>query len=208
METTLEIRWFAPGPAPGALAGWFDDLGAPAPSHRTDTYLLLAGADDLGLKLREGGEAFELKRRRDDGGDAGLDISAEGTPELWQKWSFPVDDASCRAAALGLPASSLVDVEKERRLLTYRLASDGAIALVKDREGEGCSVELTTLMVKGSDWWTFGFEAFGDEARLTDALTATASAFFAGTTVAKILALAPSCGYPAWLATVTAASTP
>jgi hypothetical protein len=200
METTLEVRWFGPDHVPDLLSCRFDDLGAPGPRIRTDTYLLLPGTDDLGVKLREGGEAFELKLRQHDFGDAKF-VDVAGNLERWQKWSFSVGDPACREVAMGLPSGSLVDVEKGRRLLTYRLAPDGSVGPVDDRAGDGCSVEITTLTVPGSKWWTFGFEAFGAGERLADALTATADAFFAGAEAASVLAHAPSCGYPAWLRT-------
>ncbi len=204
METTLEVRWFAPGRPPDGLTGRFDDLGAPGPQSRTDTYLLLPGTDHLGVKLREGGEAFELKLRQRNLGAMKL-AAASGNLERWQKWSLPVADAACRAAALGLPAGSLVDVEKHRRLVTYRLSPDGSVALGGERAGDGCSVEITSLLVKGSEWWSFGFEAFGAEDRLADALAASAEAFFAeATAISDVLTGAASCGYPAWLPMVTA----
>ncbi len=202
MEATLEVRWFGPGPSPGGLAAWFDDLGAPGPQRRTDTYLLLPGTDDLGVKLREGGEAFEIKLRQQDLGDAKL-AGVSGRLERWEKWSFPVRDDVCREAALGLPPASLVDVEKDRRMMSYRLAGDGSAIRAHEGEGDGCSVELTALTVQGSDWWSVGFEAFGSEARLHDALRATEEAVFAlATAGSAVLAAALSCGYPAWLHTV------
>lgn len=203
METTLEVRWFGPGRTPEHLVARFDGLGAPAPVSRTDTYVLLRGTDDLGVKLRAGGEAFELKLRQHDLGGTKLAATA-GNLERWQKWSLPVADAACRAAALGLPAESLVDVEKHRRLVNYRLAPDGSVALVDERAGDGCSIEITSLLVKGAEWWSLGFEAFGAEDRLADALAASADAYFAGATAeSAVLALSTSCGYPAWLHLVT-----
>lgn len=205
METTLEVRWFGPGRPPDELVARFDDLAAPGPARRTDAYLLLPGTDDLGVKLREGGVAFELKLRQHDFGEAKFAGGPAGNLERWQKWSFPVADAACRMASLGLPAGSLVDVEKRRRLVTYRLAPDGFVTQVDERAGDGCSVEITSLLVNASAWWSLGFEAFGAQDRLADALMGAAGVFFAGEpAVAPVLAPAVSCAYPAWLLTVTA----
>jgi hypothetical protein len=203
METTLEARWFAPGRPPDALTRQFDDLGAPGPQSRTDTYVFLSGTDDLGVKLREGGEAFELKLRQHDFGETKLTGGVAGHLERWQKWSFPVTDAACRAAGLGLPGEPLIEVEKNRRLVTYRLAADGTVSLVEARQGEGCSVEITSLVVSGSEWWSLGFEAFGAQDRLADALTATADAFLTRADVAGTLDGVRSCAYPAWLHAAT-----
>ncbi|MGH8972616.1 MAG: hypothetical protein ACRD0C_05370 [Acidimicrobiia bacterium] len=200
METTLEVRWFGPGPPPDDLARRFDELKAPGPEGRTDTYLLLPGTDDLGVKLREGGKALEFKLRQHDFGDTKLVAAAAGNLERWQKWSFPIEDPACRSKALGLPAGSWVDVEKRRRLVTYQLAPDGSAVPAPERAGDGCSVEITSLVARASEWWSLGFEAFGAQDRLADALTAGAEAFFSGATgLSGLLSRAPSCGYPGWL---------
>ncbi len=199
METTLEVRWFGQGRPPEELSDRFDELGAPGPDDRTDTYLVLPGTDDLGMKLRDGGKALECKLRQHDGGESRVG-AVTGNLERWQKWSFPVEDDSCRAAALGLPSGSLVEVGKRRRLVTYQLALDGSAVPAGDRGGDGCSVEITALAAGGAEWWSLGFEAFGSNDRLADALTASAEAFFAaGPKVSAPLTGALSCGYPAWL---------
>jgi hypothetical protein len=199
METTLEMRWFGPGRPPDELASRFDELGACGPEDRTDTYLLLPGTDDLGVKLRDGGSALELKLRQHDFGATKL-AGVAGNLERWQKWAFRVEDDGCRAVALGLPTGSMVDVGKRRCLVTYRLAPDGSAAPADGREGDGCSVEITSLLVRGAVWWSVGFEAFGAQDRLADALTASAEAFFAaGPDAFGVLGSALSCGFPGWL---------
>ncbi len=203
METTLEVRWFGPGRPPEGITHRFEALGAPAPERRVDTYLQLAGTDDLGVKLRGGAAALEFKLRQHDFGDTKVAGAVAGNLERWQKWSFPVEDATCRTAALGLPAASLVEVDKRRRLVTYRLAPNGSAVPGGGREGDGCSVEITSLTAQSTEWWSLGFEAFGSQDRLADALTATAEAFFAGgAKVSELLTGALSCGYPAWLSEI------
>jgi hypothetical protein len=205
METTLEVRWFGPARPPDALAIRFDELDAPEPERRMDAYLRLPGTDDLGVKLRAGGDAFELKLRQHDFGETKFAGGVVGHLERWQKWSFPVTDPACRASGLGLPGESLIEVEKNRRLVTYRLSADGSVSLVEERAGDGCSVELTRLVVRRWDWWSLGFEAFGSQDRLADALTATADAFFARAAgLFGALDGARSCAYPAWFHAVAA----
>jgi hypothetical protein len=206
METTLEVRWFDPGRPPDVLTRRFDGLGAPGPQSRTDTYVAAPGTDDLGIKLRQGGEAFEVKLRQQDFGETKLATGVAGNLERWQKWSYAVADPDCRASSLGLPGESLIEVEKNRRMIIYRLSPDGSVSLAEERAGDGCSVELTRLVVRRREWWSLGFEAFGAQDRLADALTASADAFFAGGSVAGALDGARSCAYPAWLHAAAARS--
>jgi hypothetical protein len=62
--------------------------------------------------------------------------------------------------------------------------------------------ELTELRAAGEEWWTLGFEAFGNEAELVQALTGAVADFFSESALADDLQAARSCAYPAWLRTL------
>lgn len=183
MDRTAEVRWFAPGHPPASLGRRMDELGAKGPERRADLYLHLPETEALGMKLRDGGAALEFKLREQALGETEFPGGAVGSPELWRKWSFPVDEEARSLAGLGLPAQAWLAVDKARRLADY----------------PDCSVELTELRAAGEDWWTLGFEAFGAEVELIQALTDAVADFFNESAIIENLQGVRSCAYPAWL---------
>jgi hypothetical protein len=156
-----------------------DELEAEDPQRRTDTYLCLPETEALGVKLRDGGVALELKLR-DQISREEFPEGVAGSLELWRKWSFPVKDARS-IDRLSLPVEAWVTVEKARRLAHH----------------PDCQVELTELRVAGQEWWTLGFEASG--ARPVEALAAALGDFFDDSALVETVLGARSFGYPAWL---------
>lgn len=204
MYATVEARWFAPGRPPEVLERRFDDLGAPGPEARTDAYLHLPGAPELGVKLRADGQRMEFKLREAEFGETRLAGGPAARLERWKKWSFPVTAGHRSVPGLGLPAGSWLEVGKDRRLVTYRLTRDGAVLPAAEWPDEGCSLELTALESGGRKWWSVAFEAFGD--RPVDALLATTEEFFRVPGAGEALEGTLSCAYPAWLQTEIAGS--
>jgi hypothetical protein len=176
MDRTAEVRWFAPGRPPAPLDGRMDELGATGPEGRTDVYLCLPETEALGVKLRDGGAALEVKLRERALGKMEFSGGVAGSPELWQKWSFPRGTST----DLGLPAGAWLEVDKARKLADL-----------------ACQVELTELRAAGEEWWTLGFEASG--ARPDEDLTEAVAAFFSRRDLMADLKEARSCAYPAWL---------
>lgn len=197
MYTTVEVRWFAPGSPPDILESRFDTLGAPGREARCDAYLHVPGAIELGVKLRGSGDRLEIKLREVEFGETRLAGGPPARLERWQKWSFPVGSNGALPAGLGLAEGSWLEVNKARRMITYRLTGDGAVVWAEQWPEEGCSLELTALTAGGQQWWTVALEAFGD--RPVDALLATAEEFFRVPGPAEVLAGSRSCAYPAWL---------
>jgi hypothetical protein len=181
MDRTAEVRWFASGRSPSGLKRRMDDLGAKGPERRRDDYLILPETEALGVKLRDGGVAFELKLRDQDLGEAELPGGVIGRVELWRKWSFPPIDEEATSNGLGLPARAWLVVDKARTLIDYPY----------------CQVELAELRAAGEEWWTLSFEASGGQP--VEALTAAVAEFFGGSTLAEDIRGACSCAYPAWL---------
>jgi hypothetical protein len=160
-----------------------DELAAKGPEERKDLYLCLAETEALGVKLRDLGAALELKLREQAYGETEFPGGAVGSPELWRKWSFPIDQEAPTITRLGLPAQAWLGVDKARLLADF----------------PDCSAELTELRAAGEEWWTLGFEAFGNEAELVQALTGAVTDFFSESALAEDLQAARSCAYPAWL---------
>ena len=198
MDRTAEVRWFVRGPAPAAVAAWFDAAAARPPQTRADRYLVLPGTDALGVKVRGGTARLEFKLRPRPPEPLSLPAAGSGDLERWQRWSLPRPAVSRLVPRLGLPKDRWRTVRKERRLVTLPYgggAGTGASAA-------GCRVELTALEVDGDRWSTVGFESYGPEPDLVPALRSAAERFFASIDLPGGLGAERSCGYPGWLATL------
>ena len=192
MDRTAELRWFFRKPPPQPVVDWFEKA-AEGPQSRTDCYLVLAGTDALGVKVRGGTTRLEFKLRRRPPERLGLPGGITGEVEEWQRWSLPRSGLSRLFPRLGLPKDRWIEVTKERRLTTIPYGSDS-----------GCRVELTAVHVRAQDWWTVGFESYGPEGDLVPALEAAADELFGSLDLPGSLGADLSCGYPGWLATLPA----
>jgi len=190
MDRTAELRWFFRTSPPQPVLDWFDKV-ADRPESRADTYLVLPGTDALGVKIRGGTGALELKVRPRPSQPLGLPGGVTGALEEWQGWSLPRPGISRLFPRLGLPKAHWLDVEKVRRQTTLPYRGDA-----------GCKAELTKLKTGGQEWTTVGFESFGPEPDLVPALEAAADALFGSLDLPGNLGADLSCGYPGWLATL------
>jgi hypothetical protein len=190
MDRTAELRWFFRRPPPQPVLDWFEKVADPAQT-RSDVYLVLPGTDALGVKIRGGTGAFELKLRPRPSQSLGLAAGVTGQLEEWQRWSLTRPAISRLFPRLGLPKGRWLEVRKERRQTTIPLRGDA-----------GCRVELTALKSRGQEWTTVGFESFGPELDLVPALEAAADALFGSLDLPGNLHADLSCGYPGWLATL------
>jgi hypothetical protein len=190
MDRTAEVRWFFRRPPPQPVTDWFDKVSDP-PEARSDVYLVLPGADALGVKIRGGTKAFELKLRPRPSQRLGLPGGITGQLEQWQRWSFDRPPISRVFPRLGLPKAHWLEVRKRRRLTTIPYGDDA-----------GCRVELTALQARGEEWATLGFESSGPDPDLVPALEAAAGALFGSLDHPGDFEADLSCGYPGWLATL------
>lgn len=204
MLVSAELRWFERGRVPDAIAQWFqqDELGdylAPA-EERVDVYLYLPTCEYMGIKLRQG--RLEIKWRKAELGILRFGDTLEGKAEKWGKWlcedptqeSFQPQDVGGR---------SWVSVNKVRLQRPYQILPDKSIKAVPLTESidQGCSVELTQLSINNNNWWSLGFEAFGEDDCLMDNLQAVASEVFK-TYHGLELQSQDSYAYPTWLSFV------
>lgn len=197
MTDTAEIRWFRPGEVPASVADWFDRLTGndQARRARVDLYVRASCCPDLGIKLRDG--RLEMKQRIATGAIAGIGRSA-GVIERWRKVAF---DAAPGLAATEHPLGGLRfrHVAKDRWIGWLEPGERAPRTIPVDASHEtACQVELATVRLDGTPWWTVGFEwACGDSDR------SEALARLAGTVMDA--AAAPRlegrfcAGYPAWL---------
>ncbi len=164
MFNTTEIRWFILGQIPNVIDEWFehcpgDSFAQPA---RTDSYYRLSEGKSLGIKLRQG--RLELKERTRSPEAFRIQNEIVGLIETWRKWSFELagDD---EVASWDRSAKNLwLRVNKTRRVRLYRLTTNDTPIPQDSAQGSICQVELTSVLVQGTRWWSLGFEASGVEA--------------------------------------------
>lgn len=177
-STTVEVRWWWPGPVSDDLDAWYASLGPHAPdTTRTDRYLLSGSSADRNIKARHG-STLEVKRRLDVAPLAGVVPGLDGSLERWRKW--PMAPAALRGDG------AWATVRKHRRL----------------REEHGCSVELADVRLEDERWATLSLEADEPGGGL-DALVASLEALrTAGLQRRVHLTRSASRGYPQHLLTV------
>ena len=196
MRLTAEIRWFWAGAPPAAFQEWFTSAGPNSPAvadsqARTDEYLRENAQCTLGIKKRGGQAGVEIKGLIAPGKTI-LELAGCTAPvELWAKWS---------SRTLNIDGGALIRVQKRRWMRKFRVGSGQAAECTGSDQTRtsGCDAELTLIEVKGSAWWTFGFEAFGELERIQDDLAATV-ALLASRDPPR-LPRGEASSYPRWLA--------
>lgn len=205
MLTTYELRWFSPGKVPDNIKLWFEQrcLINPSspPEERSDVYLYSPENSYLGIKLRQG--RLDVKWRKAEIGVVKFGEFAEGNVEKWGKWLCydPTEESFQPNQVLSNP--TWVSVKKVRYSQLYQILPDFSPQPISADQSieNGCSVELTHIMIHENPWWTLAFEASGEDNRLMDNLQATANLVFNSYNGTK-LQVRNSYGYPSWLSLV------
>ncbi len=205
MLLTYELRWFYPGRIPEDIQNWFEQyclIDSPSPpEERSDLYLYLPECEFLGIKLREG--RLEVKWRQAELGIVRFGESVEGKVEKWGKWLCcdPTGESFQPSQVLANPL--WLSVEKVRYSQIYQVTPEFSPQPVFSDENidNGCSIELTQLVIQNHTWWSLAFEAFGEDAHLMDNLQATANWVFHPDGGAKLITT-DSFAYPSWIALV------
>ena len=207
MLTTYELRWFYPGTIPQDVELWFEQncLLEPLqpPEEREDLYLYSPMCDFMGVKLRQG--RLEVKWRKAELGVVRFGEFVEGKTEKWAKWVCCDPTEESFQPNLVLDNPSWVSVQKIRYSQLYQLFPElPPQPVVSKNEGidNGCTVELTHLIIQENAWWSLAFEAFGEDACLVENLQRTASWVFQTYCGLKLLAV-NSYAYPSWLGLVS-----
>jgi hypothetical protein len=210
---TREVRWFFDGglDATGAaVADWFAGGGAfirpqdirrqdwrPEES-RTDRYLRLPDADDVGVKLRQG--RLELKGCHSRVGIQQFGDGAEGEVSCWTKWAV---EAPHGKGGIGIEAAfETLSIAKRRVQRIVRFSQEGIVEVPAGQEVEhGMHMELTRLSVAGAaeeTHWSLGFEAFPDGPSCCAWFAPAVTRLLAGWP-AEPLRAENSMSYPRWL---------
>jgi len=211
-----EVRWFFDGAVDlhPALRIWFEsstpvrkkgDFGPPVWMGRLDgqpdVYLLVPGADDMGIKWREGN--FQIKGRAASLGVHEFCGRFQGSVERWMRWSYAkMPESYHRLFTDGDNEGLLtVSVRKTRALRKIRLDTYNGSALEVDPKAfidRGINFELTDLEIDGKSYCTVAFEAYPDDSAMHDAFTRTVETFLDGLEGVDLGAV-NSMSYPAWL---------
>jgi hypothetical protein len=215
--STLEARWFFPGPLEETGQGveaWFRARaigGGPAPlawdpappAWRPDRYLLVPGQDDMGIKWREG--RLEIKGREAALGAVAFAPGIDGLCERWLKWSYAgaAIERRCFGLFHGVAAPGIALVEKRRLQRLFALDAAGGATEVGSGEprARGVNVELAQIRVPGAPdaaHWSLAFEAFPGDPQMSEPFTAVVAGFLQGCP-ALPLAAERSMAYPRWL---------
>ncbi|MBD2044004.1 hypothetical protein [Microcoleus sp. FACHB-672] len=202
MFATAELRWFYQGILPNEMIKWFQSGGAgeelKAPEEREDLYLYAAGYEYLNIKLRE--ERLEVKWRQAELGELSFRNAGKGKAEKWLKWICGSPPAQSLIATIPIETREWVRVKKSRTQRQFQVLSDESIISVPvDADiNQGCTVELTQLIVKGEAWWSLAFEAFGEDENLIATLHKVVE-WVAKSYSGLSVQAASSSGYPKWL---------
>jgi hypothetical protein len=202
MFVTAEARWFYQD-EPVNLHRWFGET-SPSPGGgtlRVDEYLSQTNQSEMSAKMRGERPGLEIK---------GLvaicrseAVSFAPYVELWCKWSLEPS---------ALKVTKKVIVQKTRWLRTYDTtrASIAEIPLQTNEKPlngqplphQGCSVELTKIQLTedARQWWTLGFEAFGDLESAPGNLQVTAQFLIAQSI--PFPRFGEFMNYPLWLARI------
>lgn len=204
--TSIEVRWFFDGgiAAHADLRRWFEaDTGVEWRSRlddEPDTYLLLPGAEDMGIKWREG--LLQVKGRVASDGLQNFGSRHAGVVERWIKWSYAgMPDAYRRLFVDDSTGIERIPVQKTRALRLLEIAP-GTGSVVEVPAGtlleHGMAVELTDLRAGDVACTSLGFEAFPDVAAMRRSFTAAVAGFL-GSLGTPVLDSRQSLSYPAFL---------
>lgn len=213
--SSLEVRWFfdADDRDRDTITSWFgehspftrsDDVGAVEWAGRKgdepDSYLLLPGYEDMGIKWREG--TLQIKGLVSEAGRGSYGGHHLGRVQRWIKWTYANAPAALRSLFLdgGNDDRIIVPVSKTRAVRLVEIHAAGKYTEVPSSRWirQGVAFEMTNLQVGGELFFTIAFEAFPDSDSLRAHFDRVVDGFLKGLE-APHLDLARSLSYPAWL---------
>ena len=204
MLETAEIRWFFKDSAPAAVHEWFAEDRDLSVEKRTDNYLVFAGCESVGVKLRDvepGRKSkFEVKAIRGAPEVVNLRGDVAGRTDSWVKWSYSTSEFDHLPSVVNSETIWL-PVQKRRILRTFSI-EQGSVQEepVDDPPAAGCNADLVDLQTVKGAWWTLGFESFGPATDLRSQLHAVAKSWFDSRPPPFPLRASDSIAYPSWVA--------
>ena len=209
INRSAEIRWIFEGKIKENIKERFNNgTFKPKYEERDDQYLVLAGLDKIGIKLRE--KKLEFKPLVSSKIEINLPDKINGKVELWEKWSLKDSEAG---AFLHIPKNTdnenWIKINKSRFLRKYSMDNGISEEVNPDyRPDEGCGVEITGLIIDKTieSYWTLGFEAFGSNENIVNILSEVINNFFTEDTLISLneqeLCIDNSKSYPEFLTSI------
>lgn len=168
MLSSWELRWLYDGSVPDPVMKWFETglgmanhLPLDAELPRDDYYLPLKGTDSIGIKLSRG--RLELKRRSknfkytDQGG-------ISGRAEYWSRWAWNDKKRGARVQEV-MDRFDWVRVNKRRIQRKYNITKGQLTEIPNIRSDAECAIEITSLELPNSHWWSLAIDSYGDQGR-------------------------------------------
>ncbi len=198
MFDTTEIRWFLKGRIPFKVGEWFENCPGEwhAQPQRTDYYYRLREGKSLGIKIRQG--RIELKERTSSPEIVHIQRNVIGVIEDWRKWGLELSEELDVENWQHFSGRSWLPVKKSRRLRMYGLASDSTLISQEFIQGSVCQVELTSVFVQNSMWWSLGLESSGVQANRKETFLDVANELLRNVEGFRLLK-DDSMSYPEWL---------
>lgn len=161
------------------VENWFTSIDDKfATEERDDLYVYSPKSLDLGIKIRQERSKYktttspskvEIKWRKSRDIKATLvEGKVIGFLEEWIKWGWNTgpDESNDRKVDLFLdfPNGPLITIRKNRLLRRYVFDNNLARSTkyIKER-AEGLSCEITKITSRNTNWWSIGFEEFGNK---------------------------------------------
>jgi hypothetical protein len=174
MYTTLETRWFFEQ-EPNDIVEWVKAIPAwPLDSEitlgftndweRSDFYLVLDGYAKLSFKMREG--TAEMKVLDENFGLRHFSNIARGYIERWNKFTMPLQAAFKFPLDIFQNPHQFIELKKERLLIKHEVNNLAEVRRVDPKRNDisnGFQLELTRIEVNATRYYSFAFEAFGDD---------------------------------------------
>ena len=201
MFPSAEVRWFWRDVCPPQICDWFFKTGLRPGGGppRIDRYLPLPNNRELGVKQRGDQPGLEIKGLVAIQTDPAIPVF--GNPlEIWCKWS---------TTSSFLDATNAVAVTKTRWLRTFDTSKSVRVEIPLNSNekpqfgyslpAQGCNAELTEVQLpnRSEQWWTLGFEAFGDLDKVSMNLARVLRPEAA--VLAGLVPSGASLSYPGWL---------
>ncbi|MBA3965035.1 MAG: hypothetical protein H0X47_04560 [Nitrospirales bacterium] len=207
--TSAEVRWFFEGTLSQEIDQWFSASDFVSKLEiRDDSYLVFPQSISVGVKFRDG--KLEIKSKVKSLGVRTYPSDVIGHVQVWDKWSYGDKESKSLLMQLQQMLTKYtkvwVTVKKERKLRKISMDQGNPFEVAPEsRPHNGCNFELTKIVANHMRYWSIGFEAFGDPAKVEESLDKVVEHVLTNASIPisdapkTILSANYSHSYPEWL---------